>query len=140
MAKTGRPTVYTIDHAIQAENFALIGFDDIRMADAFGVSVATLTTWKKKHPEFLAAIKNGKDVADGRVGISLYKQATGFVGPDGKYYPPNPTACIFWLKNRQKAQWRDKHEVEHSGQIAYKDLTDDELKHKIASLEKALKD
>jgi hypothetical protein len=140
MAKVGRPTKYTIDHAAQAENFALIGFDDIRMADAFGVSVATITKWKKDHPEFSAAIKNGKDVADGKVGISLYKQATGFVGPDGKYYPPNPTACIFWLKNRQKAQWRDKHEVEHSGQIAYKDLTDDELNHKISQLEKALKD
>jgi len=136
MAKVGRPTKYTIEHAIQAENYALIGFDDIRMADAFDVTVATITLWKKKHPEFSAAIKNGKDVADGNVGISLYKQATGFTGPDGKYYPPNPTACIFWLKNRQKAVWRDKQEVEHSGQITYKDMTDDELDAKIKQLQK----
>jgi hypothetical protein len=27
-----------------------------------------------------------------------------------KIYPPDPTAAIFWLKNRQSAKWRDKHE------------------------------
>lgn len=140
MAKTGRPTKYTIEHARQAENYALIGFDDVRMADAFDVSVATITKWKTQHPEFSAAIKAGKDVADGNVAISMYKMATGFVGPDGKYYPPNPASQIFWMKNRQKLNWRDKQEVEHSGQIAYKDLTDDELANKIASLEKTIKD
>jgi hypothetical protein len=24
-----------------------------------------------------------------------------------KYYPPDVTACIFWLKNRQPERWRD---------------------------------
>lgn len=137
MAKVGRPTKYTIEHALQAENYALLGFDEIRMADAFEVTVATITLWKKKHLEFSAAIKNGKDVADGKVAISLFKLATGFTGPDGKYYPPNPTAQIFWLKNRQKATFRDKQEVEHSGQITYKDMTDDELDAKIKQLQKA---
>lgn len=30
-----------------------------------------------------------------------------------KYYPPDVTACIFWLKNRQPEKWRDvqRHEV-----------------------------
>jgi hypothetical protein len=30
-----------------------------------------------------------------------------------KFYPPDTTACIFWLKNRQREQWRDvqRHEV-----------------------------
>jgi len=136
MAKVGRPTRYTIEHARLAENYALIGFDDIRMADAFEVSVATLTKWKKAHPEFVAAIKAGKDVADGNVAISMYKMATGFVGPDGKYYPPNATSQIFWMKNRQKLGWREKQEVEHSGQITYKDMTDDELDAKIKQLQK----
>ena len=137
MAKVGRPTSYKPEYAEQAENLSLLGFDDIRLADSFGISLTALKLWKNKHPEFVAAIKNGKDVADGKVGISLYKQATGFTGPDGKYYPPNPTACIFWLKNRQKAVWRDKHEVEHSGEITYKDLTDDELEEKIKRLQGA---
>jgi hypothetical protein len=30
-----------------------------------------------------------------------------------KHYPPDVTACIFWLKNRQPERWRDvqRHEV-----------------------------
>ena len=34
-----------------------------------------------------------------------------------KYYPPDTTAGIFWLKNRKPAEWRDKQEVEHSGNV-----------------------
>lgn len=30
---------------------------------------------------------------------------------------PDTTAQIFWLKNRKPAQWRDKQNIEHSGQI-----------------------
>lgn len=31
-----------------------------------------------------------------------------------KHYPPDPTSMIFWLKNRQPQDWRDKTEVELS--------------------------
>jgi hypothetical protein len=27
--------------------------------------------------------------------------------------PPNVTACIFWLKNRRRDLWRDRHEIAH---------------------------
>ncbi|MDR8011858.1 terminase, partial [Escherichia coli] len=37
--------------------------------------------------------------------------------PLEKYYPPDTTAAIFWLKNRQKDKWRDKQEVEHTGEV-----------------------
>lgn len=29
-----------------------------------------------------------------------------------QYIPPNTTAQIFWLKNRQPKKWRDKVDVE----------------------------
>ena len=29
-------------------------------------------------------------------------------------YPPDTTAAIFWLKNRQRATWRDKQDVEQT--------------------------
>lgn len=82
-------------------------------------------------------MKAGKDMADGKVAMTLYKCAIGYVGPDGKYYPPNTTAIIFFLKNRQKFHWRDKQDIEHSGNITYKDLTDEELDHKIRQLQVA---
>ena len=31
--------------------------------------------------------------------------------------PPDTTAAIFWLKNRQPKEWRDKQIVEHEGSI-----------------------
>ena len=34
-----------------------------------------------------------------------------------KHYPPSETAMIFWLKNRDPENWRDRQEVEHSGGI-----------------------
>ncbi|WP_333657020.1 hypothetical protein [Tissierella praeacuta] len=30
---------------------------------------------------------------------------------------PDTTAQIFWLKNRKPNEWRDKRDIEHSGQI-----------------------
>ena len=33
------------------------------------------------------------------------------ITPIVKYYPPNATSLIFWLKNRQSAKWRDKTEI-----------------------------
>ncbi len=35
---------------------------------------------------------------------------------------PDVTAQIFWLKNRQPKQWRDRQEVEHSGTINFGEL------------------
>jgi hypothetical protein len=32
-----------------------------------------------------------------------------------RHYPPDPTSMIFWLKNRQPQDWRDKQEHEHTG-------------------------
>jgi hypothetical protein len=34
------------------------------------------------------------------------------ITPLKKHYPPDTTACIFWLKNRQPQQWRDKNKSE----------------------------
>lgn len=45
---------------------------------------------------------------------------------------PDTTAQIFWLKNRKPQQWRDRHDIEHSGNIdsnnPYADLTTYDLK------------
>ncbi|QAT40847.1 HNH endonuclease [Clostridium sp. JN-9] len=49
-----------------------------------------------------------------------------------KEVPPDVTAQIFWLKNRKPGQWRDKQDIEHSGNMTvnnpYKDLSTEELK------------
>ena len=44
-----------------------------------------------------------------------------------EHYPPDTTAAIFWLKNRQTAHWRDKKEVEPPPKRSVHEFTDAEL-------------
>jgi transposase len=65
----------TPEHCELARRLALIGLDDERIATALGISESTLTLWKRKFPEFKAAIHAGKDIADAPVIASLYELA-----------------------------------------------------------------
>jgi hypothetical protein len=49
--------------------------------------------------------------------------------PYVEHVPPDTTAAIFWLKNRNPAQWRDAWQLEHvTGKyvVSDKTLTEDE--------------
>lgn len=130
-----RRTLYRKEFDKRAEDMAFVGAIDAELAEAFGVSETTLNNWKEKHPSFLESIKRGREIADHRVTKALYRRALGYSHPAVKIltvsggsgegssveqvpyverYPPDTTAAIFWLKNRQPKRWRDKHEVEHS--------------------------
>ncbi len=125
----GRPSDYRPEYAEQAYKFCLLGADDVRLAEFFDVSIQTIYTWKKVHPEFLEALKEGKDRADANVGRALYQRAIGYSHPDVdvkvidgqvvmvdlvKHYPPDTGAAMAWLKNRQPKNWRDKQDVDLS--------------------------
>lgn len=111
----GRPTKYDPSLCDRAKDLCLMGATDEEIANILEIHKDTLYTWKLKYPEFSDALKDGKEIADAKVARSLYKRANGFVGDDDKYFPPDPTSCIFWLKNRRRNQWRDKQDVEHTG-------------------------
>jgi hypothetical protein len=126
----GRPTKYKDEYAQQAYKLCLLGATDKELADFFEVNEDTVNEWKKTQPEFSESIKNGKHIADAEVANKLYHRALGYEHPEDKifqvdgeplivptvkHYPPDPTAAIFWLKNRQKDKWRDKHEQEITG-------------------------
>lgn len=132
----GRPTSYKAEYAEQARKLCALGATDKEMADFFKVALSTLNLWKIKHPKFSESLKTGKEVADDRVVHALYNRALGFSHEDTdirvvdgaiietpiiKHYAPDTTAAIFWLKNRRPDEWRDKQEIEHSGNIALTD-------------------
>ena len=127
-----RPTQYRAEYAEQAFKLCLLGATDVQLGDFFGVSEKTINVWKHKHPKFLKALRDGKTVADAEVAHSLYKRALGFshaeesifndngsprIVETTKHYPPDATSMIYWLKNRRSGEWRDKQEVEHSGDL-----------------------
>lgn len=99
----------------------------------------TISEWIARYPDFAAAIKAGREGADQDVANAMYLKATGrwtqpahkivakvehllnpgtgqyeavkseHIVPYIEHFPPDMTAAIFWLKNRQG--WRDKKEV-----------------------------
>lgn len=128
----GRPSKFQEEFIPQAEKLCKLGATDMEVADFFEVDVRTLYRWKAENAAFCQSLKVGKEVADERVERSLYARANGYEHdevdirvvageivqtPIRKYYPPDTTACIFWLKNRKTAEWRDKVEQEHSGTV-----------------------
>lgn len=128
--KNGRPTRFKDEYKGRVVAMAEMGLTDVEIGKAFGVSQQTVNSWKHKFPLFLESLKKGKAVADQKVVQSLYHRALGYSHPDThiinfkgeiiitpiiKHYPPDTTACIFWLKNRDRENWRDKHETEITG-------------------------
>lgn len=129
-APEGRPTKYDVKFVKQAYKLSLLGSTDKDLASFFEVSESTIDNWKKEYPEFLESIKRGKEQADSNVANRLYKRAMGYTHKATKIlqhegsivthdyteiYPPDTTAAIFWLKNRQPQMWRDRQEIKHEG-------------------------
>jgi hypothetical protein len=97
----GRPTKLTQSVRKKVARLAPLGLTDKQFSAVLGVAESTFNLWKKDQ-EFSESLKACKEDADVHVVSSLYSQA--LLG--------NPTACIFWLKNRQPDKWRDKAEVD----------------------------
>lgn len=128
----GRPSKYKQEYAQQAYKLCLLGATDKALADFFEVDEATINRWKDAHKEFCESLKRGKQIADATVAEKLYNRAIGYEAPEivtasfqgqitdtlevVKHYPPDTTAAIFWLKNRQSQQWRDKNQTEVTGE------------------------
>jgi hypothetical protein len=128
----GRPTSFKSEYIEQTFNYCLLGATDEQLADFFNVAKSTINLWKQKQPKFLDAMKRGKILADANVAHSLYQKAIGYSCKEthvsnyqgeitkteiNKQYPPDTTACIFWLKNRQPEKWRDKIDINSSVKV-----------------------
>lgn len=140
----GRPATYEDRFAAMAEAHCKLGATDADLADLFGVTVMAIKNWMSRHPEFGAAVRHGKaEVFDPKVERSLAQKALGYsvdveevkILQSGrevrytirKHYPPDTTACIFWLKNRNPQQWRDVQDHRHTGKLELEKLTSEEL-------------
>lgn len=139
--KGGRPTRYKKEFAVQAKVLCRLGAIDKDLAEFFGVKEQTINNWKKSHPEFFESLKESKEGANEIVKQSLFKRAIGYSHPDlhisshqgkitktklTKHYPPETVAAIFWLKNRDPENWRDKFDHDIQGDIVIKTDSDDD--------------
>jgi len=113
---SGETSKYDPKFVERAREMCLAGAIQSELAAEFNVTKRTITRWINTYKEFKDAVKEATAEADKRVEQTLWRRATGYTF-GGKYYPPDTTAMIFWLKNRQPDQWRDKHELKHDGDV-----------------------
>ena len=125
----GRPTKYSKGLVVAAEFMARAGMIDKDMAEKIGVHKSTFDKWKNDHPEFRAALIQGKMGPNEEVEASLFKLANGYMYDEidrhcktvddpipgdpkhtkevvvsthlvRKHVPGNVMACNSWLNNR----------------------------------------
>lgn len=134
MAKRGRPTKQKPEMIEQAFRLCLLGATNAELAAFFEVADRTIDRWIAEKGEFCRAIKRGRAEADAHIAERLFERARGFTHPEEdirvingevvrvqvtKQYPPDTTAAIFWLKNRQPSKWRDKKDVELDAKVQH---------------------
>ena len=125
---------------LRIQGWARDGLTDKDISKNMRIGVSTLKEWKSRFDEIREALRIGKDSADRVVENALYKSACGYTievkkpvkvkqidyDPETgrktretetwkmvieeQHYPAQVTAQIFWLKNRQPEQWREKQE------------------------------
>ncbi|MEG0473481.1 MAG: transposase [Solibacillus sp.] len=94
----------------------------------------TVQKYKLEHPETTM-----EEIRLVELSVSRYKSV--LVEERSKEVVPDVTAQIFWLKNRKPNDWRDKQQVEHSGEVTNTvvEMTPEERQNRIAELKAKLK-
>ena len=145
MAKGKYEQWLTSEGLLKLEGWAREGLTDEQIAEKIGIHRDTLNEWKKKYPDISDTLKKGKEVVDLQVENALLKRALGYEYEEiSKKYEsgtltekkvtikqviPDTTAQIFWLKNRRPDKWKDKQDVQVSGELkAEKTKIDDLIK------------
>jgi DNA-binding XRE family transcriptional regulator len=159
MAKGKYQEWLTKEGLLRLQGWARDGLTDEQIATNIGINVATLYRWENEFCDIRNALKEGKDVVDRQVENALLKSALGYMYDEvteerrddelvvtkvvHKEVQPNTTAQIFWLKNRKRAEWRDR--VENAitgadgGAVKVETLTESDVDKRIKELESKLK-
>jgi hypothetical protein len=135
-SNAGRHTDYREEFAQQARVACEEGgFTDLKLARLFGVCRSTIANWKKEHPEFKAAVQEGKDAFDSAVAEDcLLKRVKGFrytevtrePAEDGemavvrkvsKMVVPDTKAILAFLYNRNRERWSNEQNLKVAGNL-----------------------
>ena len=103
---SGRPEIeITPDICAKAERLAAQGLVTEQIARVLDMGLSTLYEKQARFPELRDAIKNGRAKGIAQVSNALYDNA---INGDN-------VACIFYLKNRDPDNWKDKRDHVHTG-------------------------
>ena len=157
MAKGGRKGKYEYwispDGLLLIEGWARDGLTKEQIAKNIGIRVETVIDWEKRFPQFSKALKKGRQVVIREVENAMIKRAKGYdveetteelrfnraTGQNEmvvtkrttKHIAPDTGAGAFVLKNYAPQTWRDRKDVEISGQLdtnPFAGLTEEQLR------------
>lgn len=117
------------DKLLLVEGWARDGLSDEQIAKNLGIGIRTLYEYKEKYPQFLQALKKGKEVVDLEVENALLKRALGYdyteetteikivagketklVKKVKKHMAGDVLAQMYWLNNRKPTKWKAKRD------------------------------
>lgn len=128
----GRPHEYSPDICERVRQWCTLGATDFEVSQFLGIAEFTLRRWRVENPDLNAAMAVGKEALDERVEKSLFHRAVGYNYETEevfqyqgevvrakvvKHVPPDVTAQMKWLGNRNPNRWKDKQQVEHTGTL-----------------------
>lgn len=117
----GRPSQYSDSIRQEVINLMAEGLSLTAAMAELGFHRDTAYEWQSKHPEFSDAVKLGQAKRQLFLERRLMGAEIGAV----------VTSSIFALKNTGTGDWRDKQEMEHTGDLSIKhsaaELSDEEL-------------
>ena len=121
----------------QVRKMAKAAMTEMEIADVLGIDRATFLDWQSRYPKFSRALDLGQAQSTKRVKRALFHRSVGYthdavkifkgtddqpvVVPYREHVPPDTNAAIFWLKNRQPDQWRDKIDIDGKIEIGLAD-------------------
>jgi len=104
----GRPRWKITPEVVEkAKGFAARGLTMQQIASCFGVSYETLRRKKRDIKVLEQAILDGRALGVFEIANRLFENAKA----------GDTTAQIFYLKNRDPENWRDRRDIKHEGEI-----------------------
>lgn len=148
MAKGKYEQWLTPEGLLKLEGWAREGLTNEQIARNMGISRKTLQEWCTKYGDISDTLKRGKEIIDLQVENALLKRALGYEYEElseeyksgtltkkkvtKKQVVPDTTAQIFWLKNRRPDRWKDKQDVQVSGELKEEQTKLDDLIRQIS--------
>lgn len=124
---TGPPTKYNpLYHPTMIRLAAQLGKINSEIAKELGICKRTLQSWKNEYPEVDEALARGKEIPNKIIEQDAFDCAHGYYYIEEyakfykgrwhktvvrKYKPKDPTAVIWWQKNRDPERWKDRHDI-----------------------------
>lgn len=116
------------DGLIKVQGWARKGLSNDQIAENIGINRKTLYEWCNKYSNFRDALKKTKEITVYEVEDAMFKAAKGYfvtetktiTNKDGKvirienhkkWIAPSTTAQIFFLKNKDPENWRERNDI-----------------------------